>query len=209
MYGCRDSGAIWEATYSQALIGMGFKQWIASHCCFYHPIWEISCVVHEDDFTAIGTAANLDLYEAAMCQAFECKINGWLGREPGDLDEMRVLNHMFRVVPSGLCSEPDPRHVELLIRALNLENGASKATPGIKIPFDEIDHAPSDLQDFEDLVAAVRLHERAVSKVTFSEDVTEISSITPWYHPFPSSLCFSLALLVHRMPCTLTRWSLT
>ena len=30
MYGCRDSGAIWEATYSQALIDIGFIQGVAS-----------------------------------------------------------------------------------------------------------------------------------------------------------------------------------
>ena len=37
MYGCRDSGAIWETTYSQALIDMGFIQGVASPCCVTIP----------------------------------------------------------------------------------------------------------------------------------------------------------------------------
>ena len=135
MYGTRDAASLWEGAYTQALLDMGFEQGAASPCCFFHRIWNVSCVVHGDDFTALGTAESLDLYEAGMAKAFECKMKGRLGHDPEDLKEMRVLNRIVRIVETGLRYEPDPRHVELLVRALNLEDGKSKATPGQKVPF--------------------------------------------------------------------------
>ena len=61
MYGCRDSGAIWEEVYSNALKEIGVKQGAGSPCCFYHPRWNLACVVHGDDFTCLGTDASLSL----------------------------------------------------------------------------------------------------------------------------------------------------
>ena len=79
MYGTRDAGAIWEQCYVDCLINLGFKQGIASPCCFRHDGWGISVVVHGDDFTALGTDEGLDLYEAGLAKAFETKVRGRLG----------------------------------------------------------------------------------------------------------------------------------
>ena len=79
MYGCRDSGAIWENVYSDALTSMGFIAGKASPCCFWHPEWKLSCVVHGDDFSCLGIASSLDKYEQAMQQYFEVKLKGRLG----------------------------------------------------------------------------------------------------------------------------------
>ena len=126
-----------------------------------------------------------------MCKAFECKLKGRLGREEGDLDEMRVLNRIVRVVPSGMLYEPDPRHVELLIKAMGLEKANSKATPGNNIPFGEIQSHPSDLVDVDELVSAVRLHKKVHCKVTFTDAEPEDIPMPSWYHMFPRSLFFS------------------
>ena len=64
---------------------MGFIQGGASPCCFQHPEWKVSVVVHGDDFTALGTAHGLDLYEKGMQKRFECKLKGRLGFEKEDL----------------------------------------------------------------------------------------------------------------------------
>ena len=66
MYGTRDAGAIWEDVYTDTLLSMGFTQGKASPCCFYHADWDLSCVVHGDDFTWLGTSESLDKYELAM-----------------------------------------------------------------------------------------------------------------------------------------------
>ena len=60
MYGTRDAGAIWETCYVDCLVGLGFVQGVGSPCCFWHPTWEISVVVHGDDFSALGTDDMLD-----------------------------------------------------------------------------------------------------------------------------------------------------
>lgn len=36
VYGTRDAGAIWEQCYTDVLVGMGFKQGLASPCTFHH-----------------------------------------------------------------------------------------------------------------------------------------------------------------------------
>ena len=72
-------------------------------------------------FTALGTDASLNNYEAAMLQAFDCELRGRLGSEPQDCKEMKLLNRIVRVLDRGLAYEADPRHVELLAKALGLE----------------------------------------------------------------------------------------
>ena len=81
---------------------MGFTQGVASPCCFFHKNLNIACVVHGDDFTALGTDDALNFYEAELQKHFECKLKGRLGSEDGDMKEMNILN---RVV-SNLCLDP-------------------------------------------------------------------------------------------------------
>ena len=81
MYGTRDAGAIWEHCYVDCLIDLGFRQGVASPCCFKHDEWGVSVVVHGDDFTALGTDEALDEYEAGLQKAFDCKIRGRLGTD--------------------------------------------------------------------------------------------------------------------------------
>ena len=71
MYGTRDAGAIWEQCYTQCLLDLGFTQGVASPCCFVHSDWDVSVVVHGDDFTALGTPDGLDKYEKGMAGTFE------------------------------------------------------------------------------------------------------------------------------------------
>ena len=68
MYGTRDAGAIWESCYASALVKLGFEQAGASPCCFAHPTWGVSVMVHGDDFTALCTSEGLDLYEKVSAQ---------------------------------------------------------------------------------------------------------------------------------------------
>ena len=144
MYGTRDAGSIWEGCYTKCLVDIGFEQGVASPCCFWHPIWKVSVVVHGDDFTALGTPEGLNHYEAGMCKSFECKLKGRLGRKSGDLKEMRVLNRIVRINDRGLRYEADPRHAELLARSLSLEQCRHVVTPGVKEPYDEESSAAHD-----------------------------------------------------------------
>ena len=54
-------------------------------------------VVHGDVFTALGTVRGLDLYEKGMKAAFDAKLRGRLGTEPGNLREIKILIRVLRV----------------------------------------------------------------------------------------------------------------
>ena len=91
MYGTRDAGAIWEQTYSQVLLSMGFTQGHSSPCTFHHRDLGISLVVHADDFTALSDEEGLDYFEAGMQTFFERKMKGQLSHEHGDPKEIMVF----------------------------------------------------------------------------------------------------------------------
>ena len=118
-------------------MGIGFEQGLSSPWSVYHNKLHISVVVHGGDFTALGTDASLDAYEAGLAKYFELKIKGRLGLDAKDDKEMRVLNRIVRVDPSGLSYEADPRHAELLVQSMNLQGCSPVATPGIKKPFED------------------------------------------------------------------------
>ena len=60
-------------------------------------------------------------------------------RGSNDLKEMRVLNRIVRITDGGLLYEADPRHAEMLIKSLKLEDAKSVVTSGIKPPTDSYD----------------------------------------------------------------------
>ena len=138
MYGTRDAGALWEATYTQVLLGHGFRQGVSSPCVFHHDGWGIALVVHGDDFTALGTDSALNAYERGMVKAFDVELRGRLGVEKHDLKQMKLLNRTLRITERGLTYEADVRHVGLLAKALGLENCKFTPTPGNKNDADDV-----------------------------------------------------------------------
>ena len=182
-YGTRDAGAIWEETYAEALIELGFTRGVASPCCFHHKDRDIGVVVHGDDFTTIGEAEDLDWYEKGLASFFELKVRARLGPDETDDQEVRILNRIVRVTPSGLSYEADPRHVEILIKSLGVENAKSVSSPGVK-DYSELELETEDAEANEHLVAALRAdvkpgdHGRTTS-VRFNDDV-ETYDVIPY-----------------------------
>ena len=129
VYGTRDAGMIWEETYRSCLEELGFQSGRASPCCFWHPEWEVSLVVHDDDFTSLGLDDGLDKLEEGLKTKFEIKVRGRMG-EHHECKQMRILNRVVTLSESGLTYEADPRHAELLIRNMAVSN--SVGTPGVK-----------------------------------------------------------------------------
>ena len=46
--------------------------------------------------------------------------------------EIRILNRIVRITPTGARYEDDPRRHKLLVRSMGLEAGTSVVTPGVK-----------------------------------------------------------------------------
>eukprot|EP00969_Alexandrium_andersonii_P264435 11686927-Alexandrium_andersonii.AAC.1 len=47
-----------------------------------------------------------------------CKVEGRLGGDSSDLQEVKLLNRIIRWAPDGYLYEADPRHAEQLLRDL-------------------------------------------------------------------------------------------
>ena len=119
-----------------------------------------------------------------MSEKFEVKLKGRIGHEDHDLKEMRVLNRIIRVVPEGLTYEADPRHVELLVRSLNLEDCKKVGTPGVKLTADEVFDEPDTTP--EDVVASIQFQTSRARKVHFGDtDVVEIPAYSHVYGHHP------------------------
>ena len=191
MYGTRDAGAIWETCYVDCLVQMGFVQGVASPCCFHHPKWNVSVVVHGDDFTALGTDRALDEYEKGLQATFECKLRGRLGSEAKDLKEIRVLNRIVRITQHGLRYEADPRHAEILAKAMGLTECKPVATLGVKPIYTEDSH-DLPMSDDHALVSSLKPTRRSKSRITFHKDVSVClaQSHSTIYGQHPSTFVF-------------------
>ena len=57
IYGTRDAALNWAEAYTKVVIAMGYKKSLSSPCRFHHDGWDLSTVVHGDDFFIEGRSA--------------------------------------------------------------------------------------------------------------------------------------------------------
>ena len=131
MYGTRDAAMNWATEYGETLKQAGFVQGKSSACLFYHKARDVAVMVHGDDFVAVGDPKYLAETEAALSKKYKIKTE-MLGADEGDLKEIKVLNKIIRLTDSGLELEADPRHAELVVRELGVENCKVSKVPGSK-----------------------------------------------------------------------------
>ena len=53
-----------------------------------------------------------------------------MGPAEGEVREMRILNRIVRGTGDGITYEADPRHAEIIVESMGLENANSVAAPG-------------------------------------------------------------------------------
>ena len=191
VYGTRDAGAIWEDCYADALVELGFRRGIANPCCFYHVERDIMVVVHGDDFTALGGHDDIMWYEDLLATKFEIKRRGHLGEGPGCVKEMRILNRIVRLTQDGLRYKADPRHAEMLIKAMDLVSSNALSTPGVKEPNEQTSY-DAQLVHEDDAHATVIADEDGTDiasvmdmpmvnrSVHFAESPADVHEITPY-----------------------------
>ena len=131
MYGTRDAALNWSIEYSQTLVDAGFVQGKGNSCLFHNPKLKTSVTVHGDDFIGVGPEAQLQELKSKLEEKYKIKIER-LGRGEGEKAEIRILNKVVRETAEGIELEADPRHVEIAIRELGIENCKAAATPGCK-----------------------------------------------------------------------------
>ena len=206
-YGCRDAGHIWEECYRAALLSMGFVAGKGSPCCFYHATRNISVVVHGDDFTALGTDDDLDVYEKGLAKHFELKIRGRIGEGCTGPNEIKILNRCLKLTSRGLEYEADPRHIDLLSDAFKLEKANAVGTPGVKEKGHEAfsekgedtDNSkirPAECAEREGKIEIGKICSLTKTMVAFDLSATEILEVIPYsmhYPLHPSKILISKA----------------
>ena len=131
MYGTGDAAVNWAEEYSTVLVELGFRQGRASPCVFYHSGKNLRAYVHGADFVIVGQLAALQWMRENIEKKYELTVE-MLGPDKGQVKEVRVLNRVLRWTDKGIEYEADPRHVEIILKQLNIDQCKPVTTPGTK-----------------------------------------------------------------------------
>ena len=106
----------------------GYNRRNANPCLFYSPGDDCSIMVHGDDFVAVGDEKSTQKLKKSLEAAYKVKCE-ILGGGKGKMSEIRVLNRVIRRDDQVLTLEADPRHAEIFVRDLCLENAKPSKLP--------------------------------------------------------------------------------
>ena len=86
--------------------------------------------MHGDDYVTAGSDGWMDCLEAELSKAYEIQTQK-LGGGKQQKTEGKVLHSILRHTARGWEIEADPRHAELVIGRLGLNDDSGEATPGV------------------------------------------------------------------------------
>jgi hypothetical protein len=132
MYGLRTAAKEWDGEVARVMGLLGFKRGESSPCMYQHSTKSLSVSVHGDDFTCLGEVSDIKWLHAELNKHWKVKNRGILGEEK--CQEIDILNRILRILPNGGFElEADPRHVQLVHKFLNFNEGTKAlASPGTK-----------------------------------------------------------------------------
>ena len=132
MYGTRDAAQNWANEYAEMLKSIGFQQGRASPCVFYHETRRIRTFVHGDDYVSTAMPSQLKWLKKGLEKRCQIKTQ-WLGLGHEHQQQVKILN---RIVDwdnvKGIVFEADPRHTEIIVEQLKLQEAKPVITPGAK-----------------------------------------------------------------------------
>ena len=120
LYGMRPASKGWETEYTKRLQALGFIPRKASPCCFYRQADDVSVVVHGDDFVFEGPSDVFKEIANALRKYWIIKLRATIGPDAKDDKEVSILNRIVRWTTEGMEYEADPRHVEKLLRDMDM-----------------------------------------------------------------------------------------
>lgn len=105
--GTKDAGALWEDTYAEVLVSLGFARGKASPCCFFHAGQRVAIVVHGGNFIMLGHRTNLAWCRDRFAEHVDLCDQSSLGTEYADSEQSRILTGIVTVAPTGLRYEAE------------------------------------------------------------------------------------------------------
>ena len=126
MYGTRDAASNWERDWQEHVKKWGFQLGLSSKNLFHHKENRVSGLTHGDDFVLTGPTKRLTEFEKKMTRVYpiKAKIIGL-----GSTKSIKTLNRRLHWGKEGIVYQHDPRHIDVLVKDLGLENGNSVQTP--------------------------------------------------------------------------------
>ena len=131
MYGTRDAALNWAEAYTSTLKNIGFRRGVGNPCLYYNERTKLSILVHGDDFVAVGDSAGIYKLQKDLANVYKSK-SEVVGMDKGEKQEVRILNRVIRRSSTGYHIEADPRHVEQVIKDLEIEKARPSRLPGSK-----------------------------------------------------------------------------
>ncbi len=113
---------------------MGLTRGTASPCCFYRAEDDLRCVVHGDDFVFEGDASRLREVADKLSKHWIVKVRATLGSDASGDKEVSVLNRIIRWESQCALYEADPRHLEKLLKEMEMSDCRPDSSPGVKVP---------------------------------------------------------------------------
>ena len=133
MYGTRDASLNWECEYIRFMESIGFVKGQSSPCLFYNKSKDLRAVIYGDDFTILGSEDALNWFKAQIEMNYEIDFKARLGPDKGDTKVVKLLNRIIEWHREGIKMEADPRHAEIIIRQLGLEDVNPLSAPPDKL----------------------------------------------------------------------------
>eukprot|EP00973_Karenia_brevis_P096115 12430674-Karenia_brevis.AAC.1 len=131
MYGTRKAAQNWQNCVNKTLYNMGFSSGASSPCIFWHRERDIVTMVHGDDFVSAGGKEDLKWMSERLTEQFEISTE-IIGPEERDKKQLKVLNRFITYTSEGIEYESDPRHAEIIVKELGLEECNPVCTPGMQ-----------------------------------------------------------------------------
>ena len=132
MCGTRGAAQNWFEEYSQKLIDNGFKQGTAPPCIFYNEERAIRSYVHGDDYVSIGLLDQLMWLKGKLEDNYQVKTQ-IVGPDDNQMQEIKILNRIVSWGKKfGIHYEADPRHIEIIIEQLGLQDAKPVCSPGTR-----------------------------------------------------------------------------
>ena len=129
LYGTRDAAKNFQDEVCRFMTGIGFQQSRYNPQVYWHHGRDIKALVHGDDFMSTAYEKDARWFRKQLEQRFEAK-SVILGVGPDKVAEDRILGRIIRATENGWEYEADPRHAEVIIQELGLQEAKGVASPG-------------------------------------------------------------------------------
>ena len=154
LYGTREAARCWEKEYTRTLETLQFVRGRTSPCLFRHRLHDCVVFIHGDDIVACGEHGVLQWLQEEVSNKYLTKVRGLLGPEPADKKTIVILNRVLEWRNEGIAIEADPRHVELMLQEMGMQNCKGSEVMGpAPNPADEIPLTGKDATQFRSLAA--------------------------------------------------------